>query len=365
MTRAEYEKNIELLNYYTKLYDEGRPIISDLEWDNLYFDCIAFEEETGYISEKSPSSTIQFDVKTTLKKVKHNHPMLSLAKTKDINDIEKFISNKSPIAMAKLDGLTCSLLYKNGKLVSAETKGKNEFGEDITANALCVKNIPKTIDYKEDLIIDGEMLCTYSDFATVDREFKTARSYAAGSIRLHDSKESGRRKLSFICWDIITDIADTLHEKLEIAQKLGFDIVPYCTISGSDSIENDIIPFLKKASNDYPIDGIVFKEDNVKKYNSGGLTSHHPRNAIAYKFYDEEYESELIDIEWQVGRTGVITPVAIFKPVEIDGTEVRKASLHNLTILNNILGTPYKGQKVWVVKKNMIIPQIVRAEKQH
>lgn len=358
-----YLELIELANKATKAYDEGTPFMSDKEWDDIYFEIERLERETGYIAPNSPTNKIDFQVVSGLKKVTHNHPMLSLDKTKDIREIEEFASGKDTIAMLKLDGLTCSLLYKDGKLVSAETRGNGEVGEGITHNALVINNIPKTIDYKEEIVIDGEMICKYSDFESFSTEYKNPRNFASGSIRLLDSKECSTRKLSFVVWDIISPIADTLTDKLEIAHKLGFEVVPWCTISGSDNLELDIVPWLKKRAEDYPIDGLVFKYNNCAYGASLGSTGHHLKNAVALKFYDETYTTYLRGFDWEVSRTGTLTPVAVFDPVEIDGTTVTRASVHNLTILEEIFGTPYEGQEIEIFKANQIIPQVYSAKK--
>ena len=353
---------IEKLNYYTKLYDEGKPEISDSEWDDMYFHLQELESTSGIYYEDSPTQRINYQVVNKLNKVEHNHPMLSLDKTKDIEVIKSFIGNKDYIAMAKMDGLTCSLHYVDGKLVSAETRGDGIIGEDILHNALQVKNIPNKIDYTKELIIDGEIICTYTDFKPFENEYKNPRNFASGSIRLLDSKESASRNLTFVAWDCIQGLEeiDNLKQKLLFLRLKGFTIVPYiCNTNIEESIN-----YIKDNTFNYPIDGVVFKYNNCKDYNAAGKTDHHFKGGLAYKFYDEEYETQLIDIEWTMGRTGVLTPVAIFEPVEIDGTEVSRASLHNISIIRQLFGQiPKKGQKIWVYKSNMIIPQISKVEK--
>lgn len=362
MTREEYIKKIEELNEYTRLYDAGTPAISDEEWDNIYFDCCSYEEETGYIDPKSPSSTIQFDIKTSLTKVTHSHPMLSLGKTKDVNEIIKFVKKSPCIVMAKMDGLTCSLTYRNGKLVSAETRGNGVVGEDILHNAKTIKSIPQTIDCMDEVVIDGEVICTYKDFEEFSTEYKNPRNFAAGSIRLMDANECKKRKLTFVAWDVISANVD-FTEKLAMLNRLGFVVVPYQAVV-MDNIEKQQKEMRDYcASMSYPIDGLVYRINDQTVWNAQGKTEHHFCGSFAFKFYDEMYETTLIDIEWSLGRTGAITPVAIFEPVEIDGSTVRRASLHNLTIMEELLGRPYVGQKVWIYKANMIIPQIGKAEK--
>jgi len=361
----EIRNLIDKLNYYTKLYDEGHPAITDQQWDMLYFQLQKMENESGIYFYDSPTQSVNYQVVNKLNKVKHNHQMLSLDKTKDINVIKSFISGKNYIAMAKMDGLTCSLHYLDGKLISAETRGNGIEGEDILHNALQVKNIPNKINYKEELIVDGEIICTYKDFKDFETEYKNPRNFASGSIRLLDSKESSSRHLTFIAWDCIKgfDKFETLAGKLYQLSLIGFTVVPQAPehINLEEQI-NHIIDWAKEEG--YPIDGIVFKYNNCDEYEAAGKTDHHFKGGLAYKFYDEEYETQLIDIEWSMGRTGVLTPVAIFEPVEIDGTEVSRASLHNISIIRDLFGQiPKKGQKIWIYKSNMIIPQISKVEK--
>jgi len=360
MELSKIKELVEKLNYYTKLYDEGRPEISDKEWDDMYFELQKIERESGIYLEDSPTQRVNFQVVNKLNKVEHNHPMLSLDKTKDTNEIQKFIYNNDYIAMAKMDGLTCSLKYVNGKLVSAETRGNGLVGEDILHNALQVKNIPKRIDFQDELVVDGEIICTYENFKEFESEYKNPRNFASGSIRLLDSKESSMRRLSFIAWDCITGLEDIekLSTKLLKLNTLGFTVVPF--MAGEYSIDDTISTIQSIAQEaGYPIDGIVYKYDIVSEYEAAGKTDHHFKGGLAYKFYDEEYETTLRDVEWTMGRTGVLTPVALLEPINIDGSEVSRASLHNISIMDE-LGIRYQDTKVMVYKANMIIPQISR-----
>lgn len=358
------QKLIDKLNYYTKKYDEGKPEISDKEWDDMYFHLQDLENFYGIYYEDSPTQRVNFQVVNELKKVTHNHPMLSLDKTKDIKEIEKFIGNKDYICMAKLDGLTCSLRYLDGKLISAETRGNGIVGEDVLHNVLQIKNVPKRINFKDELIVDGEVLCTYEDFEYYKDEYKNPRNFASGGIRLLDSKESASRRLSFIAWDCIKGLKEeTLSGKLMQLEKLGFTGVPFEINFPEYTLESIINQVKNSSKNIFPTDGLVFKYDNCNEYEAAGRTDHHFKGGIALKFYDEEYETTIEDIEWTMGRTGVLTPVAILEPIEIDGSVVSRASLSNISILKETLGRPYKGQKVWVSKRNMIIPKIERAEK--
>lgn len=355
---------IRKLNQATIAYDEGAPIISDKEWDDMYFKLVDLEKETGEILPNSPVHSIPFEVVSELKKVEHNHPMLSLDKTKDLTVVESFIKGHDWIAMAKMDGLTCSLRYINNKLVSAETRGNGIIGEDITHNAMVIPSIPKTIYTQEEVIVDGEIICTYKDFENFKDIYKNPRNFASGSIRLLDSEECHKRHLTFVAWDIVKGGPHKyLSQNLAWAITQGFEITH--SFINKDTPLNEVIDIIKKRSktSSYPIDGIVFKYDNIEEYNKAGRTDHHFKGGIAYKFYDETYPTRLRHISWTMGRTGVLTPVAVFDPVEIDGTEVSRASLHNVSIMKEILGTPYIGQKIQVVKMNQIIPQIVNAEK--
>ena len=355
---------VEKLNYHTKLYDQGTPVISDLEWDAMYFELFNLENLTGFYLPDSPTQRINYNVVNDLKKVKHNHPMLSLQKTQSIDEINTFIGDKEYIIMLKVDGLTCSLGYEDGKLVSAETRGDGEVGEDILHNALVVKNIPKKIAYKGKLTVDGEIICKELHFKEFADEYKNPRNFASGSIRLLDSKECAKRNLSFIAWDATGTLEDCklLSQKLIYLDTYGFETVDFTTL-GNFSEHN--IEFFKDSAQrqGIPIDGLVVKYNDCKYYDSLGRTDHHFRGGIAFKFNDETYETKLVRIEWTMGRTGVLTPVAVFQPVEIDGCEVARASLHNVSIMNEVLGVPYVNQSIKVYKANQIIPQIKSAEK--
>ena len=364
---------IDLANNLTRDYDLGHPTVSDESWDNLYFQIQELEEKLGIYYKHSPTQHIPYDVVNQLNKVEHGHKMLSLQKTKDLSEIEKFLDNSDSLIMLKMDGLTCSLTYIDGELVSAETRGNGIVGEDILHNALQIRSIPNYIPrISGKLVVDGEIICTTKNFEMFASEYKNPRNFAAGSIRLLDSKECAKRKLSFIAWDVIEglDQYDLLSERLAHVENYGFTIVPYVFYPAWDAADNDVpledmIDHLKIAAekDGYPIDGAVAKFNSISYGKSLGETSHHFKNAMAYKFYDETYPTTLTNIEWTMGRTGVLTPVAIFEPVEIDGTIVERANLHNWTVLNETLhGKGWKGQKIEVFKANMIIPQIASAE---
>lgn len=363
MDYKKYCDAVEQLNTWTKLYDEGNPLVPDTVWDKLYYDIFMYEKEHPEdILATSPTQTISYEVISKLEKVKHNHLMLSLAKTKNLNEFSNFISKYPCILMPKLDGLTCSLHYQNGCLVNAETRGNGEIGENILHNAKVIRNIPWTITYKDDLIIDGEVICTKENFAPFEKEYKNPRNFAAGSLRLLDSKECAKRNLSFIAWDVISPIDTQLSEKLAFIHTLGFDIVDFTTVYGEE-VEKSIDEIKAWAEyQGWPIDGIVAKYNDVETYTAQGSTSHHFNGGLAFKFYDETYSTRLIYIDWTMGRTGQLTPVAVFEPVEIDGTIVERASLHNVSVMHEILGDcAYRGEGLEIFKANQIIPQIASA----
>ena len=358
---AELYQLVNDLNYHTKLYDEGHPNISDKEWDDMYFRLVELERTTGIYLLESPTQKIDYQVVNELKKVKHNHPMLSLAKTKSIDEMNTFIGNKEFIIMLKMDGLTCSLGYKKGRLVSAETRGNGIEGEDILHNALVVKNIPKRLPQDIDLTVDGEIICTFEDFKEFENEYANPRNFAAGSIRLLSAKESATRNLKFVAWDIINGFektCDTLNKKLGHLLSLGFDIVPFTIIEKSfnETIIEEFKEIAKK--NNYPIDGLVVKYNKMEEFHACGRTDHHFKGGMAFKFTDEEYDTWLNNIEWTMGRTGQLTPIACFKPVDTGDSIIERASLHNISIMKQLLGTPYSGQTITVFKANDIIPQI-------
>ena len=366
MSSKDYHVAVKWLNNRTKEYDEGHPTVSDKKWDDVYFEVQKYEHLFDDVDPNSPLQKINYQVVNELKKVKHNHPMLSLNKTKEIEEVENFVRGKDYIVMSKMDGLTCSLYYEGGRLVRAETRGNGIEGEDITHNALVIPSIPKRIDEKDNIVVDGEIICTYSDFEKWKDEYKNPRNFASGSIRLLDSKECRARDLTFVVWDLI-DIngvfknhTKTLSQKLTYLQTLNFEIVPW--IYGENEIEKEIRVIKHRSEGYYPIDGVVFKYDNIDEYEVAGRTDHHFKGGLAYKFYDETYETKLKWIEWSMGRTGVLTPVAIFEPIEIDGTTVERASLHNYSVMREMLGDcAYIGEPLKVFKANMIIPQIAEA----
>ena len=364
---------VSLLNHYrNEYYNKSTSAISDFEYDKLYDELSALEKETGFVMALSPTQTVGYEVKSELKKVKHNHPMLSLDKTKDINDIVNFLAGRDGVCMAKMDGLTCSLCYVGGVLVSAETRGDGEVGEDILHCAKTIKNIPLHIECIDDLVVDGEVIITYNDFENInstlpeDQKYKNPRNLASGSIRQLDSSIAACRNMKFIAWKLVKGWMtppnirgcnkNSFWDRLMLLDKLGFDIVTCMQVDKNNVAR--AIDWVKKdcEENGFPIDGCVIGYDDVAYGNSLGATGHHLRSQIAYKFYDELYETRLQYIDWTLGKTGVLTPTAVFSPVEIDGTEITRASLHNISIIKSLGIT--NSCTVRVYKANQIIPQI-------
>ena len=352
---------VNYLNEHTKYYDEGHPIISDEEWDEKYYLLEKWEKEAGYCYPDSPTQRIIYEVKNELNKVTHVSPMLSLAKTKEIEIADKFCLKNMIIISAKMDGLSCRLTYQDGKLVRAETRGDGMIGEDVTHNARVVSNIPQTLPIIGTFIVDGEIICTSDNFEKFSEDYKNARNFAAGSIRLLDSKECEKRNLTFVAWNCIEGLEenDYIEYDFRSLESYGFTVVPHL-VCLDDPIE-DYIKDIKTMAKElhYPIDGCVLKYNSKKKYMEAGATDHHPKGALAFKFPDNTYLTFLKYIDWTMGRTGVLTPTAVFDPIEIDGSTVERASLHNISIMNEILGEfPYRNQQIKVYKANMIIPQI-------
>lgn len=357
---------IDELNQATEAYDRGTPMMTDAAWDHMYWELVTIEKEQGWASPNSPTQQIHYKIVNELAKVQHNHPMLSLDKTKSLDELSEFCGNRSAFLSLKLDGLTCSLYYANGKLQRAETRGNGTVGEDITHNAFVIPSIPKRIPYKEELVVDGEIICLLHNFASFAEEYANSRNFAAGSIRLLDSKECAKRNLTFVAWEMVKGYDDvkSATERLKKLSNNYFHIVPHQFVLKKDLTQN-LIDTMKTIAdiNGYPIDGMVLKYDDVEYGQSLGMTAHHRRDGLAFKFFDETVVSHLLDIEYEVSRNGELTPVAVFEPVELEGSTISRASLHNLSIMEEILGQPYVGQQIEVCKKNQIIPQIVSSIK--
>ena len=336
-------------------YNTGNTIMEDREFDTLVEELRNLEQETGFVMATSPTHKVGYEVKSELQKVTHNHPMLSLAKTKNWNEFIQYFGNKDVIGMLKMDGLTCSLRYINGELVSAETRGNGEIGEDILHNIKTVKTVSQKIPYKGELIVDGEIICTYDDFKPFASEYKNPRNFASGSIRLLDSNECAKRPLTFVAWNVIKGFEDenSFLKKLYLIEKQGFTVVPWTSSFDWDA-KDFLIEQAKKYG--YPIDGLVGRFDDIKYGESLGATSHHSNAAYAFKFGDETYETTLRGVEWNTTRTGIIAPVAIFDEVDLDGALTTRATLHNLSIIEQLeLGI---GDTITVYRSNMVIPKI-------
>lgn len=356
---------IEELNDWTKAYDEGHPIVSDKEWDDAYFELMSYEQKYNIYLPESPTQCVNFEVVSQLNKVEHEYPMLSLDKTKDWNEFLRYFDDKDVskdvVGMIKLDGLTCSLTYELGYLTKAETRGNGLVGEDILHNAKVIHSIPKRISCLDKLVVHGEIICTDRDFEEFEDEYANSRNFASGSIRLLDAKECANRKLTFVLWNVVEGLAgNSFISKLQQAEVLGFTIVPW-----TSSFDWDAREFLVEQAKTlgYPIDGLVGRFNDIVFGTSLGSTGHHSRAAYAFKFYDETYPTHMLDIEWTMGRTGVLTPVAVFEPIEIEGSIVERASLHNYSVMIETLnGGSWVGQEISVFKANMIIPQIADAD---
>jgi len=356
----------KLNNYRNAYYNNNESLVSDEEYDTLFDELEQLEKETGIIFSNSPTITVGYEVKSDLKKVKHSHPMLSLNKTKNPSDLTKFANGKECLLSLKLDGLTILLVYENGKLIKAETRGNGIVGEDVTHNAKVFENIPLTIPIKEHYEIEGEAIITNKDFMKMNYElyeekYKHPRNLASGSVRQLNSNVAKQRHLKFIAWKVPN--GTNYLESLIDAKNMGFEIVPLLTYSpdSRDDVENLEKGFISRlqyraAKLSYPIDGLVMTYNDMEYGKSLGVTDRYPNHSIAFKFYDEKYETRLIDVEWSMGKTDVLTPVAIFEPIEIDGTTVERASIHNLSIFNEL--QLKKGDTVSVYKANAIIPQI-------
>lgn len=346
----------ELLNKASdSYYNTGDTIMEDHEFDTLLEELRSLEQETGFVMATSPTHKVGYEVKSELQKVTHNHPMLSLAKTKDWNEFIVHFGSKDVIGMLKMDGLTCSLRYIDGELVSAETRGNGEIGEDIFHNIKTVKTVPQKIPYKDELIVDGEIICTYQDFEPFSTEYKNPRNFASGSIRLLDSNECAKRPLTFVAWNVIKgfDNENSFLRKLVLIDELGFTVVPW-----TSSFDWDAKEFLvnKAKKLGYPIDGLVGRFGDIKYGEGLGATSHHSNAAYAFKFGDETYETVLRGVEWNTTRTGIIAPVAVFDEVDLDGALTTRATLHNLSIIEQLeLGI---GDTITVYRSNMVIPKI-------
>ena len=357
---------IEILNNASRLYYQySTPIMTDFEYDKLYDELEKLEKETNTILSNSPTQNVEPEAIDSLVKVEHPAPMLSLSKTKSISELASFLGNQEGLISWKLDGLTIVLTYKDGKLSSGVTRGNGIIGEVVTENVKKFKNIPLTIPYKGTLVVRGEAVIKYSDFNKMNEEldddssqYKNPRNLCSGSVRQLDSKVTAKRNVNCIIFALIESEKKfkLKSEEFEWLKSLGFDVVEYHKVT-SNNIEEQVLYF-KNEINEYdiPSDGLVLLYNDIEYGKQLGTTAKYPKNAIAFKWQDETAETKLIDVDWLVSRTGLINPVAVFEPVELEGTIVSRASLHNVSILQGLsLGI---GDTILVYKANMIIPQI-------
>lgn len=358
---------INTLNNASSAYYNQTPIMSDYEWDKLYDELETLEYITEIVLAGSPTHNVGYSVADELKEVKHNHSMLSLDKTKSVDDLVKFIGNNDCFISVKCDGLTTSLRYLDGKLVSAETRGDGERGQDVLQNVLTMNNVPKEIPYKDELIIDGETIIGWDTFRKINDELATDKKYShprnlvSGSLQLLDSKEAADRNMRFVGWRVIKGFE---HKNpsydLFLAEENGFEIVPFVKFSKGHT-KDDLISFLDDVralaeEANIPYDGAVIAIDNYKVAESMGRTDKFFRHSMAYKYEDELFETTLTNIEWNTSKTGLINPVAIFEPIDLNGAVTTRATLHNITYIKDMmLGI---GDRIRVYRSNMVIPKV-------
>ena len=378
--RKRIEELVELLNQAGKAYyEEGQEIISNLEYDKAYDELVRLEEETGIVLSASPTQNVGYSVATALPKEEHASPMLSLDKTKSVETLQSFLGEQKGILSWKLDGLTVVMTYEKGEFVKAVTRGNGRIGEIVTENAKRFRNLPLRIPFKGRLVLRGEALIRYSDFAKINEEipeegakYKNPRNLCSGSVRQLDPKITWERRVYFFPFTLVSveegedrssresgglpDFHNSHEAEFEFLEQQGFQVVGRRTVNKEElpGAVSDFSEQVKK--NDFPSDGLVLLMDDISYGKSLGTTAKFPRNALAFKWEDEEEKTILREVEWSPSRTGLINPVAIFDPVELEGTVVSRASLHNISYLEDLkLGI---GDEITVYKANMIIPQI-------
>lgn len=371
MSRQKKERMQELVEQLNKAgkayYQDAEEIMSNYEYDRLYDELLSLEKELGITLSGSPTANVGYEVQSELPKERHDSPMLSLDKTKDVEELKKFAGDQKVMMSWKLDGLTIVLTYRDGELYKAVTRGNGEVGEVITNNARVFKNIPIQIAYKGELILRGEAVIGYKDFARINKEiedadarYKNPRNLCSGSVRQLNNEITARRNVRFYAFTLVqadgVDFRNSRVCQMEWLKGQGFEVVEYHVVT-KDTLEEEVIKFSEKiAGNDFPSDGLVLVYDDVEYGRSLGRTSKFPKDSFAFKWADETKETKLLKIEWSPSRTGLINPVAIFEPVELEGTTVSRASVHNLSIMEELeLGV---GDEIEVYKANMIIPQI-------
>ena len=348
-------------------YQENREIMSNLEYDRLYDELQKLEAETGVVLAGSPSLTVGYEAVDELPKEAHERPMLSLDKTKDKEALKNFIGSQKTLLSWKLDGLTIVLTYRGGELDKAVTRGNGVIGEVVTNNARVFVNLPLKVPYQGELILRGEALITYSDFEEINRtipeaeaRYKNPRNLCSGSVRQLDNRITAARKVRFYAFGLVkadgVDFKNSREKQMEWLKGQGFETVPYHMVTAKD-VDREIAWFEQQiVHNDFPSDGLVALYDDIAYGDSLGSTSKFPRNSYAFKWADEIRQTRLLEIEWSPSRTGLINPIAVFEPVELEGTTVSRASVHNISILKELeLGA---GDEISVYKANMIIPQI-------
>ena len=359
---------VKKLNEASKVYYQGADeIMSNYEYDALYDELVALEKETGVVLAASPTVNVGYEVLSELPKERHEKPMLSLDKTKDVGALKEWVGTQEALLSWKMDGLTIVLTYENGKLTKAVTRGNGEEGEVITNNAKVFQNLPISIAYQGELVLRGEAVITYSDFEKInaeieddDAKYKNPRNLCSGSVRQLNNEITAKRNVNFFAFSLVKadgiDFENSHSNQMQWLKKQGFDIVEYELVK-SDTLEESVQRFAGKIeNNDFPSDGLVLIYDDIAYGEGLGRTAKFPRNAIAFKWADEIRETTLKEIEWSPSRTGLINPVAIFEPVELEGTTVSRASVHNISVMEGLeLGI---GDTIAVYKANMIIPQI-------
>ena len=359
---------VNILNEAAKVYYSGTDeIMSNYEYDKLYDELLKLEEETGIVLSASPTQRVGYETLSELQKETHESPMLSLDKTKSVEALADFTGAHKSVLSWKLDGLTVVLTYNDGELVKAVTRGNGYVGEVITQNAKVFKNLPLTIPFKGNLVLRGEAIITYSDFEKINAEitaeedkYKNPRNLCSGSVRQLNSEITAKRNVNLIAFALIkaegVDFNNSVEEQFRWLEAQGFDVVERVMVTAAD-MQDKVQYFADRVkSNDFPSDGLVMMFDDIAYGESLGTTSKFPRNAIAFKWQDETAVTTLKEIEWSASRTGLINPVAIFEPVELEGTTVSRASVHNVSIVKELqLGI---GDTITVYKANMIIPQI-------
>ena len=369
MDKVDIAKRVKELNAASEAYyNSDNPIMSDYEYDNKLEELRLWEEETGIVFANSPTHNVGYKVADELKEAKHNHPMLSLDKTKSVEELIEFAGDNNCFLSVKCDGLTTSLHYIDGVLVSAETRGNGVTGQDVLQNVLTMSNVPKEIPYNDELIIDGETIIGWDTFNKINEnlpnqdKYKHPRNLVSGSLQLLNSKEAAERNMRFIAWRVINGFNhESVFFDLKEAEKNGFETVPMWTYSNNSSDKNNIRQMLddlrKQADNhNIPYDGLVMAVDNYKLADSMGRTDKFFRHSMAYKYEDELFETVLTDIEWNVSKSGLINPVAIFSPIDLGGAITTRATLHNITYIKDMmLGI---GDRIRVYRSNMVIPKV-------